>query len=145
MKICSICKIKKEKTDFNKKSGKKDGLQSDCKECSKKRCKAYYNKNKPKMLKQIGDTRIVRLAKHRQMFFDLLKNCSCIDCGIKNPVVLDFDHKDGSDKKHEVSKMVHDGYSWDNIVAEINKCEVRCANCHRIKTANDQNWYKNMI
>ena len=38
--------------------------------------------------------------------------------------------------------MIHDGYSWSNILKEIDKCECRCANCHRIKTAIEQDWYK---
>lgn len=40
-----------------------------------------------------------------------------------------------------VSLMVADGYSWENILKEIEKCQVLCANCHRIKTARDYKWY----
>ena len=56
----------------------------------------------------------------------------CIDCGNKNPIVLDFDHL--KDKKYNVSRMIHDGFSWAAIKKEIAKCEVVCANCHRIRT-----------
>ncbi len=144
MKICSVCKLEKDESDFNKNSKRYDGLQSECRECSKKKSKEYYLKNKTKMVGQINQSRVERLAKYRQLFFDLLKTSSCIDCGIDNPVVLDFDHKNTDEKVHEVSKMLHDGYSWDNILLEISKCDVRCANCHRIKTAKEQNWYKNL-
>jgi hypothetical protein len=56
----------------------------------------------------------------------------CIDCGINNHIVLDFDHI--KDKKYNVSRMIHDGFIWAAIKKEISKCEVVCANCHRIRT-----------
>jgi hypothetical protein len=56
----------------------------------------------------------------------------CMDCGETNPIVLDFDHL--HNKKYNVSRMIHDGFSWAAIKKEIAKCEVVCANCHRIRT-----------
>lgn len=58
----------------------------------------------------------------------------CEDCGIADPIVLDFDHVRG-DKRHNVSKLAKDGYSWEAIMAEIAKCDVVCSNCHRRRTA----------
>lgn len=58
----------------------------------------------------------------------------CVDCGEKNPIVLDFDHL--KDKKYNISRMIHDGFSWKAIMKEVNKCEVVCANCHRLRTHN---------
>lgn len=60
----------------------------------------------------------------------------CVDCGEPDPVVLDFDHVRGK-KVACVSTMVRDSCSWNTIAAEIQKCEVRCANCHRRKTHRD--------
>jgi uncharacterized protein YktB (UPF0637 family) len=56
----------------------------------------------------------------------------CVDCGINNHIILDFDHL--KDKKYNISRMIHDGFSWAAIKKEIAKCEVVCANCHRIRT-----------
>lgn len=56
----------------------------------------------------------------------------CVDCGEKNHIVLDFDHL--QNKKYNISRMIHDGFSWEAIKKEIAKCEVVCANCHRIRT-----------
>jgi phenylalanyl-tRNA synthetase alpha subunit len=39
-------------------------------------------------------------------------------------------------KKYNVSRMIHDGFSWKAIKKEIEKCEVVCANCHRVRTYN---------
>ena len=58
----------------------------------------------------------------------------CVDCGINNHILLDFDHL--KDKKYNISRMIHDGFSWAAIKKEISKCEVVCANCHRIRTHN---------
>ena len=56
----------------------------------------------------------------------------CIDCGYnENPVALDFDHVRG-DKSFDISKRM--GSSLKIILHEIAKCEIRCANCHRVKT-----------
>jgi uncharacterized protein YktB (UPF0637 family) len=56
----------------------------------------------------------------------------CVDCGINNHIILDFDHL--KDKKYNISRMIHDEFSWAAIKKEIAKCEVVCANCHRIRT-----------
>lgn len=44
-------------------------------------------------------------------------------------------------KLNSISRMLTTGYCWETIKKEIDKCEVRCGNCHRIKTANQFNWY----
>lgn len=59
----------------------------------------------------------------------------CIDCGYaENPVALDFDHRDPEQKIRKIAEMRN--YSWKRILAELDKCDIRCANCHRIKTYN---------
>lgn len=57
----------------------------------------------------------------------------CIDCGYaEHAVALQFDHL--GDKRMNVSDMIRSDYGWETIKLEIAKCEVRCANCHAIKT-----------
>ena len=41
--------------------------------------------------------------------------------------------------------MLASSCTWETILKEINKCDVRCSNCHKIKTAKDFGWYKNII
>jgi hypothetical protein len=38
--------------------------------------------------------------------------------------------------------MVRKGVAWNRVSAEIDKCEVRCANCHRRKTVKQFKWFK---
>lgn len=72
--------------------------------------------------------------KFRKRLAEFKQSKGCADCGETNPIVLDFDHL--RDKKYNVSQMVHDGFSWVAIEKEMKKCEVVCANCHRIRTHN---------
>lgn len=57
----------------------------------------------------------------------------CIDCGYdRDARALDFDHRDPSLKLADISSMMNS--TWPAILAELDKCDVRCACCHRIKT-----------
>jgi hypothetical protein len=57
----------------------------------------------------------------------------CVDCGYNShPAALDFDHRPGVQKLFTISQSFR---SWELVEAEIAKCDVRCANCHRIVTA----------
>lgn len=72
--------------------------------------------------------------KVRSKLFDYLSVKNCLDCGEDDPIVLEFDHIDRKTKFKTVAKMLSGHYSWESIRREIDKCEVRCANCHRRKT-----------
>ena len=69
--------------------------------------------------------------KVRTKLFAFLSKKKCRDCGERDPIVLDFDHKNPSDKFKSVSRMLSGHYSWASVLDEIKKCDVRCANCHR--------------
>ena len=62
------------------------------------------------------------------------KNLPCTDCGGRFPsYVMDFDHRPGVTKVAILSRM-HKTHGKAAILAEIEKCDVVCANCHRIRT-----------
>lgn len=64
---------------------------------------------------------------------DEIKAVPCMDCGNSYPsCVMDFDHRE--DKLMDVGRLVGHGYSIKRILAEIEKCDIICANCHRIRT-----------
>lgn len=79
--------------------------------------------------------------KRRAVYLYLLEH-PCVDCGESDPVVLEFDHV--GEKKAEIGKMISYSCRLDLIFEEISKCEVRCANCHKRKTAKDRGWYKDL-
>lgn len=55
----------------------------------------------------------------------------CNRCGFDNPAALEFHHKDPTQKEFNIGNVSNK--SWDSIVKEVNKCELLCANCHRIE------------
>jgi hypothetical protein len=58
----------------------------------------------------------------------------CADCGYNaHPAALDFDHLPGNEKIRDIKSGAQLG--WAALQAEVAKCEVVCANCHRIRTA----------
>jgi hypothetical protein len=65
--------------------------------------------------------------------YEYLKSSRCIDCGIDEALVLEFDHV--ADKRGAVTTLAWNGYSLASIIREIARCEVRCCNCHRRRTA----------
>jgi hypothetical protein len=79
----------------------------------------------------------VRYRNACQLFaYDYLLAHPCVDCGEVDPVVLDFDHTNPATKSREVSWFIR-RRDLVGLKAEIAKCEVRCANDHRRKTARD--------
>ena len=142
MKTCAVCKVSKSEIEFAKKRTKKNGevvLQYHCRECQKLHSAKNYKKNQRKYItnaKKRNNAKKEILIKYLVDYFS--KN-PCIDCGQTNPVVLEFDHVRGT-KIDEISSMVRRGAPIETVVEEIHKCEVRCANCHRIATAIRGNW-----
>ena len=72
--------------------------------------------------------------KVRGKLFEYISKKKCVDCGEKDPIVLEFDHTNRSKKFKQVSQMLSGHYSWESVLTEIGKCDIRCANCHRRKT-----------
>lgn len=61
----------------------------------------------------------------------------CTLCGYdKSAVALDFDHLDPKEKSYNISHRL-DRATLKSLIAEIRKCRVLCANCHRIETHGD--------
>lgn len=110
-------------------------------------CHSQYNHEKYEMGKRQDpnyiEKRYGNYKRQRQnKMMEFLKDKYCIDCGESNPIVLDFDHKDPTTKKERVSAIMS---NWTVIMEEIEKCEIRCGNCHRIKTIKEREYYNGDI
>lgn len=141
MKCCSFCLHDKPFSDFNKNKAKKDGLQQFCRVCSHSHFQKYYAANKEHHRSVVMRRKSTALLEKRKKLFDYLLEHSCVDCGEADLLVLDFDHVRGK-KVSSVTTMLARGRSWKVIEKEIQKCEVRCANCHRRKTAREGNSHR---
>lgn len=77
--------------------------------------------------------RLQRWREHAALLSEL-RNVPCADCGERfEPCAMDFDHRDATTKRHTVARMVGRS-STAAILAEVAKCDIVCANCHRLRT-----------
>lgn len=70
-------------------------------------------------------------AKRRKFIDDYKAARGCISCDETDPICLDLDHRPDEKKVMHVAAMVSTGQSFEKLIAELLKCDVRCANCHR--------------
>lgn len=96
----------------------------------------YHERNKENPEYRAKRRQIQQQLRKRNMKFlkEYLATHPCIDCGFSDVRALEFDHVRGQ-KFKEVALMAQVGYSIEKLKVEIDKCEVRCANCHKIITA----------
>lgn len=117
-KLCSKCGVER-RIDGTSQNG------SYCKKCRALYQAAYAKRTNYKDAKR-------RNAKMRQFIQDT-KSVPCADCGHSYPwYVMDFDHR--GDKEFNLSVASNKGYGEQRVRDEMAKCEIVCANCHRIRT-----------
>lgn len=143
MKTCTQCRVDKSITEFRVRSKTKGTYSPWCKPCFSAYEKEKW-KNSPDRRKSNKDANKIRKIRNAQFIYDYLLQHPC-PCGERDPVVLDFDHRDGEDKTANVADMLRSSYGIATIEAEISKCNVLCSNCHRRRTAVQQGWYANLI
>lgn len=145
MKQCNKCKNNKSLSEFPWKNKKTGRLHSKCKKCVSADSRLWYSHNKTKHKKNVEQNNQKYRSINRKYVWEYLLVHPCVNCGEKNPIVLEFDHIDPLSKIDCVSNMVHSTCSLKSLKEEIIKCEVRCANCHRIKTAIQCGWWSEFI
>ena len=113
LKTCSRCNISKdENSNFYNRPSRK-GTMSWCKDCFNLYTNLRHMEKKYKAIDYLGG--------------------KCMDCGIDNTLVLEFHHRDPNVKDSTVTGIL--GRKWDRLIEEIEKCDLICANCHRIRHA----------
>lgn len=95
-KLCGTCRQSKPLTDFNRKRSRADGLQEVCRECNRASSRAFYARNRDRHVRAI----VARTARRRQeakaFLAGYLREHPCVDCGMADLRVLDFDHRPGA-------------------------------------------------
>lgn len=128
MRRCPSCSIEKSFADFHKDSSSKSGYQTYCKTCVK-------NKNSGRNGYQ-SERNIQRV----ELLAQIKLERGCADCGYNEyAVALHFDHRDSSNKVRDVTRLRNG--NMEKLLAEIEKCDVVCANCHAVRTARRGNWH----
>lgn len=139
-KLCPHCRVVKQVDDFSFKNKSRGVRQWWCRSCDAAYKLRWYSANRERHMTKVRAGQKKTTAEHQARMWSFLAQHPCVDCGESNPVVLEFDHI--RDKRANVSSMTHAAFAWATIEAEIAKCEVRCANCHRIKTARERGIYE---
>lgn len=135
-KTCARCKKLLDQSKFNWKF-KNIKLATYCKECSREYIREHYKKNRPYYLEK-AKKRNYKLKKQEYRYiYTYLNSHPCVDCGESDIVVLEFDHRNKLDKSDEVSQLIRKSLPFKKVIDEMLKCDVRCANCHRRKTAKE--------
>ena len=129
MKLCGSCKKEKPIEEFAKNKSKKDGYANTCKICKRKQQNLWYQNHRQAQRHRIATNSRKYIEECRDLVYNYLLEHPCVDCGETNPIVLQFDHQ--RDKEYEVSDLMRN-VNKDRLMLEIQKCEVRCANCHLI-------------
>ena len=117
-KVCSKCKLEKPLSEFYLHKEHKDGVMSMCKECFNKLCTDRWIKRKKHYIELLGG--------------------ECEHCHIKlndtNYAIFDFHHKDPNTKEYSWTKLRL--FSDSRVKKELSKCQLLCANCHRLVHSN---------
>lgn len=137
-KNCSKCNLEKPIGSFYfRKKGDRAGQFYDrCKECYRDRGRNYYHENKIRQLPLALERRRKKLIVLRNIVNEHKRGKPCADCGATFPAyVMDFDHLNPESKINSIGKIGSKGlYTAKAVIEEIKKCELVCANCHRIRT-----------
>lgn len=126
-KRCSTCRKRKPLKAFNR---KKDGLQGNCRDCSRLKSASHYNNNKQKYFDSARKRRQLLLFR----VWEIKASNPCERCGgYFPPFCMEFHHGDDN-KEVAISRLISNKASWSRIMAEIKKCDLYCANCHKIES-----------
>ena len=132
MRTCSRCREERPLEDFPLR--RKDGALrfTHCRECKAAYQRQWYARNRSRHLANVSAIKRQLRAEHRTIVEEA-KRVPCADCGVRYPPhVMDFDHV-RHPKLGEIGRM-KGAVPTAKLLAEIAKCDVVCANCHRVRT-----------
>jgi hypothetical protein len=158
--LCSACRTPKPQSEFYRKASR----TGTCRLCVVKRNKVWASKNKvrksetDRRWRRENKARSIATNKNwvfknkarrsvihkksktktgpaRNALIDAAKSRPCWDCGKSFPTVaMDLDHIPGTHKRYAVSVFRKIGFSLNSVKEELAKCQLVCANCHRLRT-----------
>lgn len=140
-KRCDHCKKYKDEEEFNWRFKSLGIRAKTCRDCAHIHNKKYFEgPAKERHLQQVKERKALAREAAREYVYQYLLTHPCVSCGEADPRVLEFHHV--GEKDMDVAKMVAGGYSIDRIKAELDRCQVLCANCHRKVTVQERGWFR---
>lgn len=128
MKKCTRCGEMRALGDYFKSPKAPDKLLAICKHCKRARDSAKYREC-PERHAAVSARRNALKGWNRRLMQRYKSWCGCRLCGEKAYVALDLHHVDMTTKEENPSKLV--AHTTKRLKAEIRKCVVLCATCHR--------------
>ena len=96
----------------------------------------YFTTNKTKRFKDCRPCVSKNIAEQKRGIYEWVDDhkasIGCEHCGERDKRCLQLHHRDSSNKKKSVATLIGKGYIFRTVRAEVQKCEVLCANCHSI-------------
>lgn len=127
-KQCSKCKKELSIDNFRWRNKAQGKLHSQCKNCEKEADKIRYSNNTERQKIVLNNA---MLQKERNtLIVEQAKQCGCQKCGEKRLYLMEFHHKNPKEKVNTIAHMIKSS-SEQNLIQEMEKCIVLCANCHR--------------
>lgn len=139
VRSCSTCGRQQPITEFALKNPRRGTRNTKCKSCQRRYSKEHYLLHRDTYLAKARRQRVTGRDRFAAVLLDYFSEHPCIDCGAAEPVILEFDHRDGEAKIATINALMR-SLNWAGLLTEIPKCDVRCANCHRRRTARQFGW-----
>src|SRR5438105_13512244 len=141
-RVCTQCGQELSISEFNYRDRARAVFHTRCRHCTRTYFREYYARHREVYVIRIRKKNAAERRCNRDQVLAYLRTHPCVDCGETDPVVLQFDHLDRTKKIRNVGDLLRIRVPWSRILAEIEKCSVRCANDHQRRTAEQFGWYK---
>jgi hypothetical protein len=133
---CARCGRHKPPDAFNWRRRERGQRDTYCRPCRADYKHEHYSANKQRYIQQAAAGKRRRQRERMTFLIEYLRSRGCVECGETDPLVLEFDHR--GDKACNIGSVLNER-RWEAVLSEIEKCDVRCANCHRRRTALQRN------
>ena len=127
---CYRCGEVKPADEFAWRRRRKNQRDSFCRPCRSEYKREHYLANKQRYVDQAATSKRKLILERTRYLLEYFKANPCRDCGESDPVVLELHHRNPETKSFDVGNGLAN-HVWTVVLAEIAKCDVVCANCHR--------------
>jgi len=128
---CGRCRTVKPVEEFGLHRGRRSGRQQACRSCRVEVAAASYLSTRDRHNPKRAVWTARNVAANQGWVLGYLSTHPCVDCGLADVRVLEFDHVAGKDAG--VSVLIR-ATTVAKLAAEVARCDVGCANCHRVRT-----------